>query len=308
MILAVTLNPAIDFTVFGDSFKTGTTNRGQDVFPDAGGKGNNAARIARLLGSDVMVTGFLGGFTGDFITSELEREGIRTVFYRINDLTRITLAFIDKKNQSETKVVPFGPKIFTQQADAFCSHFEELLIKNDFSIVALCGSLANGLSDDYYSRLVSIANAHDIPVVLDTSGKALEKGIESSPFMIKPNLDEAAELSGLNQVDEIISFLRTLTPKIGTVSLTLGKDGAFFITRNHSTRARVTGVDAVNPVGAGDAFVGGFLAAYDKFGMDTHKLYSWSIAASACTAQSKGLLWPPDIFNEMLKSVDIEII
>ncbi len=307
MILAVTLNPAVDFTVFGENFRTGSTNRGKDVYPDAGGKGNNAARIARLLGSDVMVTGFLGGFTGDFIISELEREGIRTAFYHINDLTRITLAYVDNINSSETKVVPSGPKISAQQAEAFCSHFEELLIQNDFSIVALCGSLANGLFDDYYSRLIGIANAHGIPVVLDTSGKALKKGIESSPFLIKPNMDEAAELSGSGSIDEITSYMRTLTPKIGTVALTLGKDGAFFITKNHTARATVAPVDAVNPVGAGDAFIGGFLAAYDKSGTDTEKLYSWSMAASVCTARSKGLLWPPEMFDETVKTVTIEL-
>jgi tagatose 6-phosphate kinase len=307
MILAVTLNPAIDFTVFGEGFKTGATNRGQDVFPDAGGKGNNAARIARLLGSDVMVTGFLGGFTGDFIISELEHEGIRTAFYKINDLTRITLAFVDNSTHSETKVVPFGPKVLASQAKAFCSFFEELIIKNSFSMIALCGSLANGLDDDYYFMLIRIANSHCIPVVLDTSGKALRKGIESSPFMIKPNMDEAAELSGLSSISEITAFLYKLAPIVGTVALTLGKDGAVFITEDHVMKVGVSGIEAVNPVGAGDAFIGGFLAAYDRFGNDRERLYSWAAAASACTAQSKGLIWPPDMFDEMLKRVSVEI-
>jgi fructose-1-phosphate kinase PfkB-like protein len=31
---------------------------------DPGGKGNNAARAARLLGADVIATGLSGGFTG----------------------------------------------------------------------------------------------------------------------------------------------------------------------------------------------------------------------------------------------------
>ncbi len=307
MILAVTLNPAIDFTVFGSNFKTGTTNRGQDVFPDAGGKGNNAARIAKLLGTGVMVTGFLGGFTGDFITSELEREGIRTAFYRINELTRITLAYVDSITSSETKVVPFGPKISAQQADAFCRHFEELLIENDFSIVALCGSLANGLDDDYYSRLIVIAGNHDVPVVLDTSGQALKKGIDSSPFMIKPNMEEASELAGLSSISEITAFMQELASKVGTVALTLGKEGAAFITTEHVTKVSVSGIKSINPVGAGDAFIGGFLAAYDKFGADREKLYSWAASASACTAQSEGLLWPPEMFTETLEKVCIKI-
>jgi tagatose 6-phosphate kinase len=307
MILAVTLNPAIDFAVFGEDFKIGTTNRGQDVFPDAGGKGNNAARIACNLGCKVMTTGFLGGFTGDFIVSKLESEGIRTAFYHINDLTRITLAFVNNSTGSETKIVPFGPKISASQSDAFCRHFKELIIENSFSVIAMCGSLAKGLDDGYYSRLIDIAKNHDIPVVLDTSGQALKLGIESSPFMIKPNIDEAAELSGLSSIVEITTFLRKLTPKVGTVALTLGKDGAAFITTKHVKKVSVSGVEAINPVGAGDAFIGGFLAAYDKFGADTEKLYSWAAAASACTAQSEGLLWPPERFIETLERVSIGI-
>jgi tagatose 6-phosphate kinase len=306
MILAVTLNPAIDFTVFGEDFKVGNTNRGQDVFPDAGGKGNNAARIARSLGCEVMTTGFSGGFTGDFIITKLKSEGIQTAFYPISDLTRITLAFVDSNTGSETKIVPFGPTILEQQAEAFCAHFEELIIENSFSIIAMCGSMAKGLSDDYYSRLIAIAKTHDIPVVLDTSSQALKKGIESSPFMIKPNIDEAAELSGLSSINEMIAFLQRLTPGIGTIALTLGKEGAVFITKDHVKKVCVSGIEAISPVGAGDAFIGGFLAAYDRFGNDREKLYSWAAAASACTAQSKGLLWPIGKFDEIIKRVCIE--
>ena len=71
MVLTVTLNPAVDYTVYGERFLPYRTNRCEALFPDAGGKGNNTARIARLLGADVIATGFIGGFTGQFIIEQL---------------------------------------------------------------------------------------------------------------------------------------------------------------------------------------------------------------------------------------------
>jgi 1-phosphofructokinase family hexose kinase len=305
MILTITLNPAVDFTVFGEDFKVGRTNRCRDVYPDPGGKGNNAARIARCLGSEVMATGFLGGFTGDFIEKELEREGIRTAFYKINDLTRITVSHIDRSQQCETKVVPYGPKILGQQAEAFISHIEELIIENDFSIIAVCGSLAKGLDEDYYARLISLAKMHDTPVILDSSGTALRMGVEACPFMIKPNIEEAAELAGAKPPEEIIAFLQRLTSKIRIISLTMGGEGVLFITSKGIVKAKAEDIKSVNQVGAGDAFIGGFLAAYDRYGYDENKLFTWSTAAGASTAQSSSLLWPRGMFEQSIEKVVI---
>ena len=51
-----------------------------------------------------------------------------------------------------------------------------------------------------------------IPVILDTSGKLLEMGIEAIPTMIKPNIDEIRMLTGkrCDDISEIIEAARAI--------------------------------------------------------------------------------------------------
>jgi tagatose 6-phosphate kinase len=307
MILTVTLNPAVDFTVFGGPFLTHRTNRGRPIHPDPGGKGNNAARVARSLGAEVTATGLLGGFTGAFIHESLKAEGIVTSFFDIAGTTRFTAAYIEDETGAETKIVPDGPAIAGAEADGFVTHYGRL-VGGDPSVVVLSGSLPRGVPDDFYRTLIEIASRRAIPVVLDTSGKALGAALAERPFMIKPNRTEAAELAGTDDLDGIVRFLRGLSRNIPVVALTLGKDGALFITVDRSVRVTAGGAGAVNPVGAGDAFVGGFAAAYDRFGDDRDRLFRWAAGAGTACARTAGLLFSPDAFTAAVDSLTVEEI
>lgn len=307
MILTVTLNPAVDYTVFGGPFLAHRTNRGRLITPDPGGKGNNAARVARSLGAEVTATGFIGGFTGAFIDESLRAEGIVTSFFEISGLTRFTAAYIEEQTGAETKIVPDGPAITAREAEGFTAHYERLIGGGGFSIVVLSGSLPAGLPDAFYRELIEAAARHRLPVVLDTSGAALAAGVRGGPpFMIKPNLTEGAELAGTDDIAQIALFLKGLSGTIPIVALTMGPDGALFITADRATKI-VTGTsEAVNPVGAGDAFVGGFAAAYDRFGDDRERLFRWAAAAGTASAWSAGLLFSRDAFEEAERSLVIE--
>lgn len=312
MILFVTLNPAVDFTVHGSAFQTHQTNRGRDAAPDPGGKGNNAARIARLLGAKTTATGFLGGFTGDFIASELEREGVRARFHPIEGLTRITVAFVEEGAHAETKIVPQGPEISSKEREGFLRRFEKILKSGKPKVVALCGSLPAGLAEDFYALLIGIAKNHGVPAVLDSSGKALAQGLRGDPFMIKPNLDEAAELVGSRDENAIFAAMREQARRTGVVALSLGSRGAAFFTSTRALRVSVAeggdGAGPINAVGAGDAFVGGFCASLELHGYDEERAFAWAVAAGYCTAHSAGMLWPADAFSHALDRVIMEEI
>ncbi len=312
MILFVTLNPAIDFTVHGSTFKAHQTNRGRDAAPDPGGKGNNAARIARLLGAKTTATGFLGGFTGEFIASELEREGVRARFHPIEGLTRITVAYVEEGGRSETKIVPQGPVISALEREGFLRRFEKLLKAGKPSAVALCGSLPAGLPSDFYAALTGISKKHGVPAILDSSGQALAQGMAGNPFMIKPNRDEAAELVGSQDENAIFAAMREFATRIGVVALSLGSRGAAFFTSARAVRVSLAeeGAQAgtINAVGAGDAFVGGFCASLELHKFDEAKAFAWAVAAGYCTAHSAGMLWPADAFTRALGRITIEEI
>ena len=308
MILTVTLNPAVDFTVFGAPFLPHQTNRGRPIAPDPGGKGNNAARVARSLGAEVTATGFLGGFTGRFIDESLRTEGIVSSFQWISGTTRFTAAYIEEGTGAETKIVPDGPGITGREADNFIAQYGGLIGSGRFSIVVLSGSMPPGLPNDFYGLLIEAAARRGIPAILDTSGRALSASVGRSPFMIKPNLAEAGELAGTDDHDAIVRYLVGLSGTIPVIALTLGEQGALFVSADRTVRVSTSLTDAVNPVGAGDAFVGGFAAAYDRFGDTRERLYRWAAGAGTACARSSGLLFPRESFEEAVGSLVIEEI
>src|SRR5262249_35769920 len=101
------------------------------------------------------------------------------------------------------------------------------------------------------------------PVAVDTSGAALKAVVGAGPMVVKPNLDELAELVGrrpqtLADVIEAADAVRGEGARAVLVSL--GGDGAVLVD-NHGARHGETIVDRPrNTVGAGDALLAGFLA------------------------------------------------
>ena len=91
MIYTVTLNPSIDFIVRIDKVEIGEVNRMESDDKFAGGKGINVSRIFDTLGVDNTATGFIGGFTGRFVTDGLDAEGIKTKFVAVDQDTRINV-------------------------------------------------------------------------------------------------------------------------------------------------------------------------------------------------------------------------
>jgi tagatose 6-phosphate kinase len=308
MILTVTLNPAVDYTVFGDTFRVYQTNRGREIAPEPGGKGNNAARIAHVLGSQVVVTGMAGGHTGEFIQNSLRSGGISSAFYAVAGLSRITLTFVEEHSHRDSKVVPSGPEIAQPEAEGFISHLEVLLDSIKPSVMVMCGSLPRGLPPSYYRRAGAVALVRKVPVILDTSGATLAESTSMPPFLVKPNLDEARELCGLDDRAEegtVMDALERRCPGVQCVALTLGARGALFSWSGRRFLVQPPAIPTVNAVGAGDAFMGGVAAAMERFGSEPQVLMRWGVAAGACTAGSPGLTWPRDMFQQAVASVSI---
>ncbi|OUK18177.1 1-phosphofructokinase, partial [Enterococcus faecium] len=91
MIYTVTLNPSIDYIVRVDGLKLGDLNRMKEDFKLPGGKGINVSRILKRIDSQSTALGFLGGFTGEFISKWLEKEQIKSLFTTVKEDTRINI-------------------------------------------------------------------------------------------------------------------------------------------------------------------------------------------------------------------------
>ena len=96
MILTITANPTVDRVYFVDNFQMGEVHRPQRMVCSAGGKGLNVARVAHIMGEDTVAMGFVGGFNGEYIKSELQKLGIKTDFTQVDGETRICVNISDK--------------------------------------------------------------------------------------------------------------------------------------------------------------------------------------------------------------------
>jgi 1-phosphofructokinase len=126
-----------------------------------------------------------------------------------------------------------------------------------------CGSLPPDTRPDFYAALVDRARTTGAKVAVDTSGKPLEVCLPARPDLIKPNLEELAELVGrpLETIDEVVtaaSELRVDGPR--TVVVSLGAHGAVLVDGNEPILAVPPPIVPLSNVGAGDALLAGFLA------------------------------------------------
>lgn len=121
MIYTVTLNPSIDYIVRLDKVNVGSVNRMESDDKFAGGKGINVSRVLKRLGIDNTATGFIGGFTGKFITDTLENEAIATKFVQVSEDTRINVKI---KADAETEINGTGPTVSPEQLAALKIFFQ----------------------------------------------------------------------------------------------------------------------------------------------------------------------------------------
>lgn len=80
MVLTVTLNPAIDKTVYVDKLEFGELNRIKSVRLDPGGKGINVSKALSTYGIEQKATGILAGMNGRVLLSLLERYDFKSDF------------------------------------------------------------------------------------------------------------------------------------------------------------------------------------------------------------------------------------
>lgn len=284
MILTVTLNAAIDKRYVVEEAKPGEVNRVKECVYTPGGKGLNVSKPAAIYGARVTATGFVGGHAGHYIEDALKPFGITGAFYHMEEESRSCINIWDEKNRLQTEFLEPGFAVTEEDFKGFLELFERLVSKAD--IVTISGSVPRGLDGSAYQRMVKLVKAAGRPVILDTSGRLLELGIEAGPTMIKPNLDEIRMLTGKECTDirEIVDAAHELCGRgVGIVTVSLGADGAVVVSHEGAYRARVPKIPAVNTVGCGDSMTAGFALGLSE-GLSVRETLRKASALSAAAA------------------------
>lgn len=307
-ILTVALNAAVDLTYLVDRFEVGREHNVQSVARSAGGKANNVARVAAMLGQQVVATGFLGGTAGAFIEGELKGLGITTQFLPIAGESRTSVTVVDPAGESQTLLREPGPTLTQADLDRLLDQFR--LLVRGAEVVVLSGALPPGLPADVYAEFVAIAyQAAQVRCVVDACGPALQGALRAQPYLVKPNREELAEWAGrpLKTQAEVLAAARELNaagPLI--VAVSLGADGLLLVSPEGSWRAVPPQVQAINPVGSGDALVAGFLSGLLS-GRPAEEVLRMAVAAGTANAMTSGIAEvDPVMVGQLLRRVRVE--
>jgi tagatose 6-phosphate kinase len=309
MITTVTLNAAIDKTYYLSRFPLGQVSRVQQMFAEPGGKGINVARVIHLLGQPVTATGFLGGSNGGWIRKGLDQQGIHHDFVSVDGESRLCLNMIDESTGESTEVLEPGPTISEKVMDELAETVTRLAGKSE--IVCFSGSLPGGVPNDYYAQLITIVKQAGALAFLDTSGAALHAGIQASPYFVKPNEDEIAQLFGASDVESLSlrQQLNSLNDRgIEVISVSLGSEGSYTSHAGEGEGYRVKAplLQVVNTVGCGDAFVAGMaVAVARKLPMEKCLAYATAVGSANALTPKAGYVLPQDV-NKLLSKVIVE--
>lgn len=279
-IATVTINPAIDMTISLASLKPGSVNRAKATRSDAGGKAVNVASFLADRGLNVTVSGFLGADNQEPFVRLFANKSIRDEFIRVDGETRVNVKLVDEGSQETTDINSAGIPATVEQESELVRKVADLCGQVD--IFVLSGNIHARTSVDIYARLIEVIKEHGKVVILDTSGKALAAALPFAPDIVKPNEIELAEYVGheLPNNDAIIAAARDLLQNgIGMVIVSMGGEGALFVSQNEVVLAVPPKVEVKSTVAAGDAMVAGVIDSIAR-GYSLVETARWATAFS----------------------------
>jgi tagatose 6-phosphate kinase len=256
MILTVTPNVALDITYRVDQLTPGSSHRVRGVKERAGGKGINVASVLHALGHDTMIFGFIGNATAAAVTTDLARGGLAHELIPIEGPTRRSIAVVDSSNGEATLFNEPGPRVPASNWE----DLEAMLTARlpEATALVVSGSLPPGADDDACARLVRLAAAHRVTVLVDTVGAALLEAAAAGADIVKANSSELLDTTGLSDVTAAATALRRRGAKAVVVSL--GAAGMTAFTPGGSWRAAPPTRIVGNPTGSGDAATAALIA------------------------------------------------
>jgi len=317
LILTLTINPAIDRTVMVD--KLVFEDRGYILSRGevAGGRGVNASQVVHALGGKTRAVLTSGGAAGQRMEESLARMGFPYQAVPVKAESRVNLTISDKQGLT-IKLNEVGEKLAPDEVRTVRDVVEAQLSCNPRTTerrgsvkearegsaapgardgvrwLMICGSLQPGVPESFYRELIELARSRGVSTILDTDGDALLRALEAKPTVISPNQAEAERLLGRailtrTQSIEAVERIHSMGPE--NVIVSFGSRGAVAASAEGMFEALPPRVDALCPIGAGDALAAAFVWAMDKK-KAFYDALRWGVAAGTATAVLPGMTFP----------------
>jgi 1-phosphofructokinase family hexose kinase len=265
MIVAVTPNTALDYTLVVPRLELNATIRASSQAWGMGGKANDVAWILGRLGVTVHALGFAAGPTGARLEEMLRRRGVTTDFVAAGGETRLNVVLVHGDGHGQSTFSASTLAVSPDQQARFWDRYRARLPQA--TCLVLGGSLPAGLSPAFFHQAIAEARAAGIPVVFDASGPGLQAGLRARPSLVKPNRDELAALLGPlpESPAAIHSAAASLHSTYGVdVVVTLGGDGALALLGDRAYHIPPLSLPVASAAGAGDGVLAGLALALSR--------------------------------------------
>ncbi len=295
MILTLTINPAVDRIITADRLVFEDRGYILDRSEAAGGRGINASQVVHAFGGKTVAVLTAGGSAGERIEKLLGTLGFTSDIVHVRAETRTNLTISDKHGLT-VKLNERGAPLEASELKEIKKKVEGRLAKTQWLMI--CGSIQPGVPPHYYCEIIEMAKSHGVKTLLDTDGEALQHALEAKPTVIMPNQHEAERLLSRalitrGQCLEAVDVMQAMGPE--NVILSLGARGAIGSSPEGVFEAIPPRIEALCPIGAGDA-----LGAAFAWSMEKKKSFSealrWGVATGTAAAKQPGLSFPT--FND----------
>ena len=281
-ISTLTMNPAIDKSAQVNQIEPDKKLRCQEPVFTPGGGGINVARAIHNLGGEAQAIYPAGGPTGDMLEQLLEKENIHQYRVKTKNWTRENVSIIEETTNNQYRFEMPGAPLNEHETAQSLETFLKESQAADFLVAS--GSLPEGVPDDFYAKLAKKTQGTHPKLIIDTSGESLKKLKGSGVFLLKPNLREFREFTGLKLLSEEDQKQagRELVNN-GTCEvlvLSLGPDGVLLVTHDFQIRFRSPKVAVKSRIGAGDSTVAGIVLGLTQ-DMDLKEAVMFGISCGA---------------------------
>lgn len=289
MIVTLTVNPAIDRTISVDHLAFEDRAYITSTRESAGGRGINSSRVIHSFGGKTIAIVASGGKAGRRLQRLLRDCGYPVCIAAVQNETRTNLTITDQRGLT-VNLNEKGPEVGKDEIAGVESAVRECL--SGAAWLLICGSLPPGAPASFYGRLIAQARRRKVRTLLHASGDALREGIKARPTVVTPNQTEAERLlerSLLTRAHylEAAQRIRQMGPE--SVVLSLASRGAVAAFADGLYEAIPPAIDAVCPIGSGDALTAAYAWRMKQPGSSGLEALRWGVAAGTASARSPGM-------------------
>ena len=286
-ITTLTINPSLDKSTHFTGLIAEQKIRCEKPRYDAGGGGINVSKAILKLGKNSHCIFTSGGSSGEMLEELVNNQKIESTVIKTKNWPRENFIAFENTTKAQYRFGFSGNELLETEKDKIISVIKEL--ETDYLVIS--GSLNEGLPSDFYQKIAKIAKDSKIKVIVDTSGEALQKVLETGVYLVKPNIGELAKLIGVEHLEiaEVATAAKKLIEKGSAeiIVVSLGPQGAVLVTATQTEFLSAPNVIKKSTVGAGDSMVGAMVWALSQ-NKTLKEVVQWGVACGSAATMNEG--------------------